>query len=432
MRIGMALLTTGALLALALWALPWVRDESGSLLADFTVLFVWTLLAFAAAWFQVVLVLPDRKEPRAADDVVAGSAAFRAHTVWRSLILVVAVVANFVWSDLVAGDFWFSHYSRLGVYATALRSPDPTTRRWAIARIAETADPALEDLVARLEPLLRDGDTEVRADAIAVHGHLAWRMRMALRVLEREGTDRARFEFRILKRVERALGDPGTFIGTTSGVERLASIVAAGALGNESHIAVLEGVCESGNPEEVVAAVDALADIGSPRALPVLGRVFTAPSGQAAVHAAWAMGLIMASVVGRDPTEARNMWEYQSARDTVRAHLPRSEPEVACAFLKWFPEIADASLTGALIELTRTQTVLLRCRRVERQRWFGAPEMIVPEVPVADLLLRALASVALGNDELKRFLEDETEASRLPKEIRDRFQELRDAVHRAR
>lgn len=430
MRIGLALLMTGGLLATALWGLPWVQDESGSLAADFAILFLWTLLAFGAAWFQVA-VFVHGGEPVTGDEARPGPEAFRTRTVLRSVLVGVAVLGNLVWSDLVAGEFWFSHYSRSGVQATALRSSDPGTRRRAIARIAETADPAIESLAARLEPLLGDGDALVRADAIAAHGHLAWRMRMALKVLQGEGSDQGRFEARVLRAVERALGDPVAQVRSARGPERRAWIFATGAVGDASAIPVLERVCESGEPEEVLAAVDALADIGAPGALPILGRMMTAHTGEAAVHAAWAAGLIMAAVVGRDPAGALRMPEYVAARDAVRSRLAGLEPEAVCAFLRWFPEVADASLSGALVEIARSRTFLLRCARVERARWFGAPEMIVAEGPVADAVLRAMASVAVGNAEVTRFLEEAVGSSRFPDEVRVRLKEMLDAATRA-
>lgn len=435
--IGGAILATIGLLAVALWALPWVRDESGSLAADFAILCLWTVLASGAAWFQVAAFLPDRnpRPPEPADfredrpPVLAG---FQATALIRTLLVAAALVGNLVWSDLVAGEFWFGHYARSGVQATALRSREPERRRWAIARIAETADPALEDQVARLVPLLGDDDPQVRADVIAALGHLAWRMRMALKVRQREATDRGRFEARVLRAAEEALGDPARKVLATSGLERRAWTYAVGAVGDASAMSVLERMCGSEDPEDVVAAVDAFADIASPGTLPVLADLMANRSAEPGVHAAWATGLIMASVVGRDPAGASRMREYVVARDVVRDRLAGLEPEAVCAFLRWFPEVADASLTGALVDVARSRTFLLRCRRMERARWFGAPEVIVPEAPVSAAVLRAMASVAVGNGELKRYLEEAVGSGGFPEEVQVRMRELLDATSRGR
>lgn len=425
-----AALTTGGLLAVGLWALPWVRDQSGSLAADFAILFLWTVLAFGAAWFQVAVFVRGGEGPGTGDGEEARSrgAAFQAHNVLRSVLVGAAVLGNLVWSDLVAGEFWFGHYAHSGVQATALRSRDPETRRRAIARIAETADPAIEHQVERLIPLMRDEDPRVRADAIAALGHLAWRMRMALKVLQGEGRDRGRFEARVLRVAEQALDDPARGVLATRGLERRAWTYAVGAVGDASAIPVLERVCGSEDPADVAAAVDALADIASPRSLPLLADLAASRSAEPGVHAAWATGLIMASVVGRDPAGASRMPEYAVARDVVRERLAGLGPEAVCAFLRWFPEVADASLTGALVDVARSRTFLLRCRRMERARWFGAPEVIVPEAPVSAVVLRAMASVAVGNGELKRYLDEAVGSPGLPDEVRVRVKELLDAV----
>lgn len=444
LTIGIAVLATGGLLAVGLWALPWVRDESGSLVADFAILSSWTVLALGAAWFQVAAFVPGGgaavQEDQAARPGEAAPQPASAHVldslhakrVLRSVLIGFALLGNLVWSDLVAGEFWFGHYARSGVQATALRSREPETRRWAIARIAETADPAIEHQVGRLVPLMRDEDPRVRADAIAALGHLAWRMRMALKVLQREGMDHGRFEARVLRAAEQALDDPARGILATRGLERQAWTYAVGAVGDASALPVLERLCGSEDPVDVVAGVDALADIASPRSLPLLADLMATRSAEPGVHAAWATGLIMASVVGRDPAGASRMPEYSVARDVVRDRLAGLDIEAVCAFLRWFPEIADASLTGALVDVARSRTFLLRCRRMERARWYGAPEVIVQEAPVAEAVLRAMASVAVGNGELKRYLDEAVGSEGVPEEVRVRMRELLDATSRGR
>lgn len=426
----MVVLTTGGLFAMALWALPWVRDESGSLAADFAVLSWWAVLAFGAAWSQVRLLCP-LDQPTTGDEALSVGSALQAKTVLRSFLVIVALIGNLVWSDLVAGEFWFGHYARSGVQATALRSPESETRRWAIARIAESADPAIEQHVRLLAPLRQDEDLEVRADAIAALGHLVWRMRKAVEILQREATDRGRFEPRVLQAAEEALDDPARWVQVTGGTERRAWIYAAGALGDPSAVPVLGRLSQSEEPADAVAAVGALADIASEDALPILADLMANHPGEAGVHASWAMGLIMAFVVGKEAAGASQVPEYAAARDVVRARLSRVEPEKVCAFLRWFPEIADASLTGALVEVARSRIFLSRCKRMERPRWFGPPEAIVQEVEVSEMVLRAMASVAVGNPQLHLFLEEAVTTEGLPEAVRARMKEILDEIERA-
>ena len=423
------LATLAALSGLAGWALPWVRDRSGSLGADFAILMVWAVVAFAAAWFQTAFFLPRSEVPaRDRERERPSFSAFQGSTILRSAVLGIALLGNLAWSNWAARDFWFSHYARIGVQATALRSDSPETRRWAIARVAETMDRSLEDLVPRLEPLMQDAEEQVRADAVAALGHLAGRMRIAINRLGREEGLAGRFEVRVLKTVARLLGDPAREVLRTRGVVRRAWIYAVGGLGDASAIPILETVIRDGEPPEVLAAVDAMGDLLNPRALSTLVEVLAARRAEPAVHAAWAAGMTLATLVLQGAAEAERSPEYRTAAARIAEVLPRLEPEPICAFLRWFPEIADASFTEALIAVARSPVFAARCERMERSRWFGAPEVIVPEGAVHEAVLRAMAVVAVGNAALKAYLEEAAGSSEMPREVRAKVERLLEAV----
>lgn len=420
---ALACLWTAGLLMVALIGLPWVREKSSSLAADFVLILVWALVAFAASWFQIAFFLPS---------TASQGGIFQKGTISRTLLVLMAVFGNLVWSNFIAGDFWFSHYSKIGVQATALRSKNPDTIRWAIGKIAESAAPHLEEEIRLLEPLLQNDDINVRADAIAAVGHISWRMRLAVRVLAREDVQGERFERRVLEQARRALGDPAGRVLQTQGKERLAWLYAAGCIGDASALPVLQRVIESGGTEEVIAAIDALADIGATNALAVLADIAMSGRGDISVRAGWALGLLMASAVKADGARVVERAEYVAAVSKVKEGLARWEDQALCAFLGWFPEIGDASLTEALCEVARSKRAFAECGRIERKRWFGTPEVVVGDNPMWELWLRAIGAIAVGNSVAIRCLEEVSGLSWVPAHVKERIRQLLEAARQVK
>ncbi|NOZ00533.1 MAG: hypothetical protein GXP54_01415, partial [Deltaproteobacteria bacterium] len=401
-----AAVSTLMLLGMAVFALPWVRDSSGSLALDFALIFAWATLAMAAGWFQVALVVPPGGAPER--DLAAGPggawSGFTASALFRTGLVFAAVLANLFWSNAAADNFWFGYYARIGTYSTGLRSPDPKDRRWAIGRIAEMAREPVTDLVRPLARLMDDDDESVRADAVAALAHLTRRMRIAVSTLG-QGNEAGRWEPGLLARLRKLLGDPAARVLEARGPVRRAWIFAVGGMGDASAIPILESVLEGpeSTTDDKVAAVDALVDIMDPACLPVLEKALTSPEVRVAVHSAWAIGQVLRGMIGADPLKADKDHEYRSVVSLMTRVLPSLDGQAVCAFLKLFPDIADARFTGALIRLSSSRALPVRCKRLERTVWFGAPEPIVPDGRVSDLVLNAMASVALGNRKLRTF-----------------------------
>jgi HEAT repeat protein len=402
-----AALATGLLVFVALVALPWVRDSSGSAVTDFAIIAAWAILAVAASWCQVTLAWRPRSPARDADDASPAVAGLRRTALLRTALLVGATLANLYWSNLAAGDFWFGHYSRIGIEVSNLRSDSAETRRKAVDRIAETGTSSLVDLIGPLSGRLEDADPEVRARAIAALGHICRRMRMAMAVLQQEGGLRDRWEPSALEAARTALGDPVRGIESESGIARRAWISAAGGMAGFSAIPALGRIL--GDPasplDDALASLEAMRDMADPRVLVPLLAGLDDRRVEVRRGSAWAIGVVSAAMVRSDAGAADRNPDFLRAQAMMAERLPRMDPQEACAYLVAFPSIGDVRLTAALVAIARSPALGASCERVEHRPAFGKPEVRVPQQSMADLLLRAMVSIAVGNDDLRRYLE---------------------------
>ena len=425
LSIAAAALATGALLPFARLALPWVRDVSGAPLVDLAIITGWGLTAIAASWLQVAAAVGTGE--RAGDRSEEASASpLGAWALLRSALVVVALLANLYWSNALAGDFWFAHYARIGVNATALRAAAPEDRRRAIARIAEMGDPSLVDAVGRLAALKDDPDEAVRADAVAALGHVARRMRVAVAMLQAEGGVGGRWEPHALEVAKAALGDPVAGIRSTTGLVRRAWLRSAGAIGETTLVPILGAVVEDpkSSREDVLQAIWALAEVPGTEVLDELRPALDSEEAEVRTHAAWAVAVAAASSVRGNARGADHDPAFVAMESHLAAALPRLGLQAACAYLGVFPKIADARLTPALIRIALSPDFTARCVRVERPAWFGRPDVVVADGPLSDLVLAAMTSIAVGNEELRRFLEAAAANEGYPPATRERMKAI--------
>lgn len=424
-RILGAALGTGLLALFAIFCLPWVRDASRWLWADFLVIGGWAFCTVVAAWLQVSAFWP--RSPARGESVEAYKGFLAASTILKSIVIAVVSIVNLLWSNYAAKDFWFGYYSRIGVQATALRSSSRETKLWAVGRVAEWSDPSLLDLIPRLTPLVGDEDEEVRAASIAALGHLVGRMRIAISALNAEGLRGDRFEERVLGLAREALGEVKSKILTTRGKEREAWIYGAGKTGDPSVVSVLAQLLREGNitPGEQAALIEALADIGDASSLRLLLEIMEKDKGPLTL---WAIGLVMAKMVEADPTRAQTLEDFQEARRRLIEALPHLDSQALCAFLRWFPKVSDAGFTHAFIRVAKGEVITKRCEGVERRAWFGAPQVVVPKASVLDLLATAIASIALGNEPMVAFLEECVSAPHVLPDLKGRCKTILESV----
>jgi hypothetical protein len=85
-------------------------------------------------------------------------------------------------------------------------------------------------------------------------------------------------------------------------------------------------------------------------------------------------------------------------------------------------------MTAALVAVARSPALGASCERVEHRPAFGKPEVRVPQQSMRDLLVRAMVSIAVGNDDLRRYLETAVSDPALDAGYRAGLKEILDQV----
>lgn len=418
------LILSGAVLAtiilglVSIFGLSWVKYNSTSLIYDLLVIFSWIILILISSWLVMSSLLPTKMDCKT-DSGFRGS--FTKHSVFRAIVVIFIVVFNFLWSNYVGGDFWFSYYSKVGPYITAKRSESLETKQWAIKKIANMAHPQLENLVDVLVDLQMSQDETIRIQAIAAMGYLAKRMRISMNLLQKEGNITKRFEYRVLAKI-REVASRQPSLRTMGKEEKKAWMYVFGCLGEEQKVEEIREVVEKGDMDEKIEGVHALAYIGSMSALSALGKALDDKSIE--VDALWAVGIITANMVAIDPKSAERSEEISNVQQKVSSLLAFASFEAKCVYVGLFPKIGDARLTHALLALVDPDLMKERCPRQERKRWFGPPEILGVEEDFFVLVLNAIASIAVSNQEIISFISDKIRDERFDLNVRARMKEI--------
>jgi HEAT repeat protein len=403
-----AVVSTLWLVAVSVFILPWIRDKSTSVTVDFVLILLWVFGAVLAGWFQVSLAT----EVGTADESV-----FKRQTIVKSLAVVIAIMANLFWSNYAGGDFWFSYYGKVGVYSTALRAHSSETKKWSIEKIAGMTSDTLITMLPKVAVLIDDEDEQVRAHAVACVGHIAFKMRLALKT-RNEGDEG--FEQEALKLARQILRWGDVRLQKAKGTERLAWIYALGCLGDDNALGVLARVLDEAKDgsEEQSALIGALNDIATEKSGIMLARLAKRTKGNDQTLATYGVATMMAAMVEKLGKEASLNHDYLGMRDGLLDAFPSLEISSLCAFLKAFRLIADAEFTDVLIQRGTKEALGSMCERVERKRWFGAPDSVVPEAKFWVLYMDALSAIAVGNQKVVDYLKKLTESDGVLEDVR--------------
>lgn len=428
-----ALLGTFGLLLVALVLLPYLRSRSGSLTLDFIVITVWALLTLAASWAQGNWLLSLLTSKWAGHD--AGTGAAEAPTlsivvsraaILRAAIVLVAIILNFLWSNAVAGDFWFSYYSRVGAYVTALRSDDPQTRSWGLSRLARLRPQDAMMILPEVFALVGHPDTKQGREAIEVLAAMARTARLRLnhaRGSTESSGDTSAAEA-LLQAIGKKVGDVAARVRDTRGDTRVEWIELLGSLGDRSSVPILEAIMQRGRAEERTAVLKATSLMPGLELQGLLVAAMKDPRERVRVLAAWVAGMVMAGAVDRLGAGVVTDERYKKLRTAVGELLARGEVQPACAFLQYFSAIGDQHMTGPLVRVARVTGFSGWCKRFTVKRPFAPPEPVVKEAEFGSILLNAMSSIAVGNEQLLDFLASAAHGANLQPRVRQRIEAI--------
>lgn len=390
-NLAFLLISNTLLLVCALYLLPFVRFSSKSVGLDFLVILGWSALVLGASWAEMNVILP---KPDATDtNVVRG----RRLNLGRSLFLVVAIVMNFGWTDRAAGGFWFSYYSKFGVYTTAMRSNDHKKAVWAMKRSSLIINPGLaQGLLPQVARLTASKDSVVKGTAFAWLGYSTRQMNLINATnVDVETKKQA-------SQVKKILLDNLSGVFNCLRLERRPKalegcIYAAGWVSKPDFLGPLNDViARSKDPGVLVAAAQACQNIGGVRALHMLAGMVADTKGlprQAAV-----IGYLNAAFVLVDmKSPVINTPAFTLAEQKLAKQVPGLPKPALCAFLQHFPELADARFSKAIAQVLMLAGKPSNCPDVEVLPPIGIPVSMSLHRDFDDCLTRAISCIAKNN-----------------------------------
>jgi len=386
------LITNLLLIVCALYLLPFIRFSSKSLGLDFIVILVWSALVMGASWAEVNAILPKRSDLD--PDVVKSR---RLH-LGRSLLLIVAILANYAWTDLTAGDFWFSYYAKYGVYTTAMRSNNREKTVWAMKRSSNIITPELvRGLLPQVVQLTRSQDPVVRGKAFAWLGYGIRQMNLLLASNVENSTKKQAIN--VKKVLITDLSGLFTCLRQETKPQALKGCVyAAGWMSKHELLGPISDViARAKDPAVLVAATMACRNIGGLRALHILAGLVSGTTGlprQSAV----AGYLNAASVLVDVKSPVINSQGFADIEQRLAKQVPLLPKPALCVFLQHFSSLGDARFSKAIAQVIAQTDKPSVCPDIEIVPPIGIPLSLSLRRDFYESLANAVSCIAKDND----------------------------------
>ena len=386
-----ALLSTALLLFWALWVLPYIQIQSTSLGLDFVLILIWSALVLGASWSEINALIPQKSIP--AEELVKQ----RRLNLGRSILLVLVIAANFAWSDLLAGDFWFSYYAKYGVYSTALRSGNTEKTLWAIRRGAQAVTPDfITGMLPAVARLTRSPDKAVKGAAFAWLGYGIRQMELAqaTNVPESVKQKAAKVERMLTGSIEGL----GPCLRKADGPALEGCLYAAGWSSKPEYLGdISDVVARTHDPACLTAASIACWNIGGLRAMDILADLIKTTKGlprQAAVFGY----LKTASVLVDSSSDDVNTDLFKRLELRVAKEVPNLPMPALCVFLQRFTNLRDARFSQALAQVVKQTKDPAICPDIEVTPPVGVPFSLSLRRDFYECLTGAISGIAKGND----------------------------------
>lgn len=435
-----ALVCFGALFASAFPIAAYIRQSSDSLVLDTVIQTSWLLALLAGSGFTAILV-GDRIFPyRWRERVILGLPVapvdpdaddppplLQSHIFGFSVLFVAALALGALALNALTSDF-LGEYQRVGYMHTLRRSDKTELKLELIGELGEARrEQKVRDALDVLNLMWRDGrqPPEVQRAAVVALGRQAYALRSSVGAWSREGL-RAHWELDLLRDLRRrdAPDLRAAFAAGSSTELRAAVALALGKLADADSVEVLGAAATGPEPRGLVwrAAVLGLGIAREPTLLPDLvplaARVEDAEDFRAL---AWSVGELSRHYV---PETDRAIDAFFP--ELVATFLPLTRGgtlDRRCEATDVLRKTGDARIWRALTETFATPDAEGVCPTAYVDIDEQGPELMVATEPLRMRIIRALALVALGNQELLDWLRSRQHDERLTEFIRQKATE---------
>ncbi len=443
-RLRLALASLVALAGFFGLALPlasWVREASRSVSMDMVLLTLWLLALLLGAYCVAVLIgdriFPYRWRERMVlgEDVPPPEAASellpppipKSHGLAFALIFVGLVVAGVVAVESITGNF-FSEYQRIGSKRTVLRGDNEPLK---LTLIGELADKRLEgesrDALRLLDVGWRDDrqSDEVRDAALMALGRLALSFDTSMAAWALEGV-RAHWELELLRELRQKIApDLRQALSTASPTRARHILLALGKIREDASFEpIAERVrAEAASPSPTLgAAVLALGLLRDPRGIKPLLEVAPKLANTPYFRdLAWSIGRISLSYPPHsDPAIDAQFGELAVVLGGLAQEGPLGQRCDAAYALRL---TGDARIATPLIATFDRSADAGDCEAGYVDNDGLAPEMVGATEPFQLRVLKALADVAVGNQEVITWLRSRKDDPRFSEYMRGQLRE---------
>ncbi len=434
----------GALFATAFPIAAYIRDTSTSLVLDTAMQTSW-LLALLLGSALLAIVVADRVFPfhwrrrvilgelidPSDDDADAEPVVLQSHVLGFSLILVGIMAVSGLGLDLVTGGF-LAEYQRVGYMHTLRRSDNTELKLELIGELGDVRrQQRVRDGVEVLDLMWRDvtrQPEEVRRMAVVVLGRQALALNSSVRAWSKQGV-RDHWELELVRRLRRQTGPDLRAAWTNATPPLRASIsLALGKLGDRDSVAFLaeaiRGGVEPGDGGPWRATVAGLGVARDPAALEALIDVaprVTDPDDFRTL--AWAVGELSRHYLPESDKAIDAL--FPRLVDTFVALSSGGTFTRRCEAIDVLRKTGDARIATPLTAIFDTPDADGNCESAYVQIDEKAPELAVAAEPLRMRIIRALALVALGDDELLDWLRKRQSDDRYTEFVQ---QKVREAV----
>ncbi|MEZ4269167.1 MAG: hypothetical protein R3F39_22655 [Myxococcota bacterium] len=436
-----SLIALGIFFGLALPLSSWVRELSRSVSTDMALLTLWLLTLLLGAYCVTVLigdrifpyrwreriVLGDDVPPPEATDELLPPPIPKSHGLAFSVIFVGLVVGGVLSAEAITGDF-FAEYQRIGSKRTVLRGDNEALK---LTLIGELADKRLEgesrDALRLLDTLWRDErqSEAIRDAALKALGRLALSFDTSMAAWAREGV-REHWELELLRELRQQIAaDLRAALATATGERARHLLLTLGKIREGASLEPIAAKVRAGaeSPDATLgAAILALGLLRDPHGivplLEIAPKIATTPYFR---DLAWSVGRISLSYPPHSDDELDAKFGELAE---VLGRLTQEGPlERRCDAAYALRLTGDARITAPLIAAFDASADAGDCEAGYVDNDGLAPEMVGATEPFQLRVLKGLADVAVGNDQVVDWLRSRKEDPRFSEYIRGQLLE---------
>ena len=430
-------LSAVVMLAFAPTVGSYVRHQSTSPTVDLLLITSWMFVLLVVSIFEAILAGDLLFRHRWRERVILGEEIVdisgdvdadpellhkrtRTNILGFSLLVVAFALLNGTLVNVVSGRF-MDYYQQTGYYRTVMRSDDIALKKTALLDIAQVQKPVLQELVMDIVvPVAAGDDPVMRVEGLYCLSEVARRMSRSVDILNADDAPGTRWEYGTLSTLKKEVAPLARRLFETGhGDEKVAAARLLGSLRDVEAVPLLARYVEDpdADPQERAQVLLALSEMNDLAALePLLFATERLSADQRSqTFALYGVGEVF-KYYAPDNREALPPVVDEASETLVRV-LPKLSKVNQCVAVDALQKMADARTAPALQALFESDESTFECPTAEEREHDGRVKTLSTSDPIRIKILRVVARLVVGDDEVLRWLEREAASDAYSDEI---------------